>query len=172
MASAEIALALEHLAKVSDSEYITGTVGAMKLEPGAANVIPGQADFSIDIRSISVQDKDDLVEALQGKIDEITRNRGVTYKLEQLNNDTPYICSPHIRELLHESAKELELPVLDMISGAYHDSLMLGDITDAAMIFIPCKDGISHDRKESIDMDDLAKGTDLLAATLRRLSEE
>lgn len=172
MASAEIALALEHLAKVSDSEYITGTVGAMKLEPGAANVIPGQADFSIDIRSISVQDKDDLVEALQGKIDEITRNRGVTYKLEQLNNDTPYICSPHIRELLHESAKELELPVLDMISGAYHDSLMLGDITDASIIFIPCKDGISHDRKESIDMDDLAKGTDLLAATLRRLSEE
>ncbi len=172
MAAAEIALALEDLAKVSDSEYITGTIGAIELVPGAANVIPGQADFSIDIRSISAQDKDNLVEALKSRIDEITQARSVTYQLKMLNNDKPYVCNPHIRKLLHENAKDLKLPVLDMISGAYHDSLMLGDITDAAMIFIPCKDGISHDRAEMIDMDDLAKGTDLLAATLRRLSEE
>ncbi len=172
MAAAEIALALEQLAKTSPSEYITGTVGAIKLEPGAANVIPGRATISIDIRSISAKDKADLVEALKEKIEAITRVRGVSCQLKLLNDDRPYICSPHIRELLHEDAAELGLPVLDMISGAYHDSLMLGDITEAAMLFIPCKDGISHDRAEAIKMEDLVKGTELLAATLRRLSEE
>ena len=58
MASAEIALLLEKLARESDSLYITGTIGEMRLEPNAANVIPGRATFSVDIRSISLEDKD------------------------------------------------------------------------------------------------------------------
>ncbi|MEE3420064.1 MAG: M20 family metallo-hydrolase [Lachnospiraceae bacterium] len=172
MAAAEISLALEELARTSTSEYITGTVGQMKLMPGAANVIPGQAEFSIDIRSISGEDKNRLVGDLKSRIDGIAQRRGVEAVLTLLNNDMPYVCDPHIRGILHSEAEKAGIPVMDLISGPYHDSLMLGDITDAGMIFIPCKNGISHDRAEAISMKDLARGTDVLAAALLVLANE
>lgn len=172
MAAAEISLTLERLARESTSEYITGTVGTMKLVPGAANVIPGEVTFSIDIRSIRAADKDELVEDLRREIDRIAEERGVEVTLTPLNNDRPYICAPRLRQILHEAAEEEQIPTMDLISGAYHDSLMLGDITDAAMLFIPCKGGISHDRAEAIRMEDLARGTEVLAGALRRLAQE
>lgn len=172
MAAAEISLALERLAQNSTSEYITGTVGTMKLVPGAANVIPGEAEFSIDIRSISASDKNELAEELKREIEEIEKRRGVEVGMVLQNNDRPYVCNARIRNLLHAEAENVGVQVMDLISGPYHDSLMLADLTDVGMMFIPCKDGISHDRAEAIKIEDLALGTTLLASTLQKLAEE
>ena len=78
MAAAEISLLLERLALESDSMYITGTVGEMTLEPNAANVIPGHATFSVDIRSVTIEDKDALLEKFYSGIKEI--EEGVAFR--------------------------------------------------------------------------------------------
>lgn len=172
MAAAEIGLALERLARTSKSEYITGTIGDMKLSPGAINVVPGGAVFPIDIRSIHGEDKDALVRDLENEIDAIAKSRGVEATLTLQNNDRPYLCSQRIREMMHKAADDKGIQTMDLISGPYHDSLMLGDITETAMLFIPCKDGISHNRAEDIDIHDLVQGTNLLAQVLMKLADE
>ncbi|BEU88645.1 Zn-dependent hydrolase [Selenomonas sp. TAMA-11512] len=172
MAAAEISLTLERLARESKSDYITGTVGSIALVPGAANVIPGKAVFSIDIRSVSAEDKDELVRLLREEVKRIQERRGVAAELLMQNNDRPYRCPERMQQLLRAEADAAGIPAMDIISGPYHDSLMLGDITDTGMIFIPCRDGISHDRAEAIRIEDLAAGTDVLAGALEKLGKE
>mgnify|MGYP000918427154 CR=1 FL=1 len=140
--------------------------------PGAANVIPGKAVFSIDIRSVSAEDKDELVRLLREEVKRIQERRGVAAELLMQNNDRPYRCPERLQQLLRAEADAAGIPAMDIISGPYHDSLMLGDITDAGMIFIPCRDGISHDRAEAIRIEDLAAGTDVLAGALEKLGKE
>lgn len=172
MAAAEMALLLEHLAQTSTSDYITGTVGELTLTPGAANVIPGKAVFTVDIRSVSAEDKDELVENLRAGMRAIAERRGVEVTLTPLNNDAPLRCDEHLSGVMRDQADALAIPHMDLISGPYHDSLMLGDLAPAAMIFIPCEKGISHDRAENIDDDDLVKGTAVLAETLAKIADE
>ena len=172
MASAEISLLLERLALDSDSVYITGTVGEMAIEPNAANVIPGHVTFSIDIRSVSLEDKDKLLEGLYSGIKEIEDRRKVTVKTTMMNHDKAVICDEHIVGLVRGSADSLGIPSMDIVSGPYHDSLMLGDITKVGMIFVPSRDGISHNKAEWTDIEDIAKGTDILADTLLKLANE
>lgn len=172
MAAAELALTLEKLTRESDSAYITATVGEVTLTPGAANVIPGQAEFTIDIRSISAEDKDRLVQAFREAAMEIGGKRHVDVSLRMLNNDWPYLCDDHIRTILHKEAGLQRIPVSDIVSGPYHDSLILSDLMPAGMLFIPCRNGVSHDRAEAIDIQDLVLGTRLLTASLWRLADE
>ena len=172
MAAAEMALLLEELANTSTSDYITGTIGEITLTPGAANVIPGKAVFTVDIRSVSAEDKDELVENLRAGMRAIAERRGVDGTLTPLNNDAPLRCDAHLSAVLRDQADALDIPHMDLISGPYHDSLMLGDLAPAAMVFIPCEKGISHDRAENIDDDDLVKGTAVLAEALAKIADE
>ena len=172
MAAAEMALLLEELANTSTSDYITGTIGEITLTPGAANVIPGKAVFTVDIRSVSAEDKDELVENLRAGMRAIAERRGVDGTLTPLNNDAPLICDAHLSAVLRDQADALGIPHMDLISGPYHDSLMLGDLAPAAMVFIPCEKGISHDRAENIDDDELVKGTAVLAEALAKIADE
>ena len=172
MAAAEMALLLEELANTSTSDYITGTIGEIALTPGAANVIPGKAVFTVDIRSVSAEDKDELVENLRAGMRAIAERRGVDGTLTPLNNDAPLRCDAHLSAVLRDQADALDIPHMDLISGPYHDSLMLGDLAPAAMVFIPCEKGISHDRAENIDDDDLVKGTAVLAEALAKIADE
>ena len=172
MAAAEISLLLERLALESDSVYITGTVGEMSLEPNAANVIPGHVTFSIDIRSVALEDKDDLLEKLFAGMQEITERRKVCVEHTMMNHDKPVICDDHIAEIIRKSAADLGIPAMDIVSGPYHDSLILGDITKVGMIFVPSKDGLSHNKAEWTSIGDIAKGTDVLAKALFQLANE
>ena len=89
-----------------------------------------------------------------------------------MNHDKAVICDKHIVELAREVATDLDIPVMDIVSGPYHDSLMLGDITNVGMIFVPSKDGISHNKAEWTSIEDIARGTDILANTLLKLANE
>ena len=172
MAAAEISLLAERLARESDSPYITATVGDMRIEPGAANVIPGRAVFPLDIRSIRMEDKDELLDRLRAGIQKISAERGVTVREQMMNHDRPVMCDPHLRKVLREAAYRQNVPVMDIVSGPYHDSLMLGDITRVGMIFVPSRDGISHNRAEWTDIRDIAAGAAVLAEALRTLGNE
>lgn len=172
MAAAEISLLLEKLAVESSSMYITGTVGEMTIEPGQANVIPGHVNFSVDIRSVSLEDKDDLLAKFYEGIKEIEERRGVRVEIQMMNHDKAVICDEQITDIIRKSAKELNIDAVELVSGPYHDSLMLGDITKVGMIFVPSKDGISHNKAEWTDIKDISLGTEILLNTMIELAND
>ncbi len=172
MAAAEMAAELERLARESKSAYITGTVGHVEVLPNAANVIPGEVRFTVDIRSVSAEDKDELYQALLMAYENIAQRRGVKVEITLLNHDKPLLCDEAICELLRDKADGLAIPCIDIVSGPYHDSLLLGDLTRVGMLFVPSRDGISHDRNEWTDTADIARGADVLAEAMLALANE
>ena len=172
MAVAEMSVELERLARESRSAYITGTVGHVEVMPNAANVIPGEVRFTVDIRSVSAEDKDELYRALCKAYEEIAARRGVSVAITLLNHDKPLLCDDGICKLLRAKAEALSIPYMDIVSGPYHDSLLLGDLTKVGMLFVPSKDGISHDRNEWTDTADIARGADVLAEAMLALANE
>lgn len=171
-ASCEIALVLEKLALKCNSEYNTATVGRVEVIPNAVNVIPGKVKFSIDIRDCEFETKMELVEELKKEIKKIEEKREVQVNLINENNDIPMKCDPTIVEILRNSCKEKNIEYDIMISGAYHDSMFVGEFTPVAMIFVPSKNGISHSPDEWTDYEDIALGVDVLAKSLLELSNK
>lgn len=170
MAAAELALRIEDIAKKSESEYITATVGKVDVFPNAVNVIPGEVKLTIDIRSIDMNAKEAAVEFLCCEAERIRKERGVEIIMRMENHDTPLRCNEHILGEIHNSCSELGIKYLDMISGPYHDSLFVGRFAPTAMIFVPSKNGISHSENEWTDFEDLSIGADVLANTLLKIS--
>lgn len=171
-ASCEIALVLEHLAKTSTSEYTTATVGYVKVIPGAENVIPGKVYFTIDIRDIDNTSKKLLTEKLQAEICEIEKRRGVNVSLTLESDEIPAVCDPGIIDLIEKNCERSDVEYTRLISGAYHDSMIVGSFAPVAMIFVPSKNGISHSPDEWTDFKDIAQGVDILAETLLNLSNK
>ncbi len=172
MAASEMALALEQLGRTSTSEYTTVTVGRVDVIPNAVNVIPGCVTFSIDIRDCDYDNKNELIAKMKKAFGDIAERRGVTYELTEYNNDHPMKCEPAITQKIEAACKAQAIPYEYTISGAFHDSMLVGEFAPVAMIFVPSKDGISHSPEEWTDYDDLAAGTDVLADTLIAMANE
>lgn len=172
VAACELSLAVEKFAKESKGEYVTATVGRVNVFPNAVNVISGHTEFSIDIRSIDMESKDIMVKQIYDEVKRIESERGVKITLKQENHDVPYKCDEHLIDKLKDNCEKLNIEYKELISGAYHDSLFVSYFAPAAMIFVPCKDGISHSKDEWSDFEDIALGTDVLASTLLELSNE
>lgn len=170
MAACEIALKLEEYAITWASEYTTGTVGKVNVVPGAENVIPGLVEFSIDIRDIDFENKERLINKLKDFITELEERRGVKVEIATLNHDHPVVCNEVLRDSLFKSCREIGEEPMELISGAYHDSLLVGRFAPVAMLFVPSKDGISHSPDEWTDFEDIALGADVLANTLLELA--
>lgn len=166
MAACEIGLALEQLACTSKGEYLTATVGSMETFPGTPSVIPGRVRLSVDIRAIREQDKAKLADDFRRVAEEIAMRRGVRVVFREPSDDLPVHCDDRLRRLLAAKAAELDYPSMPLISGPYHDSLFLHAFSPVAMLFVPSKGGISHDRREDTSLEDIAKGTDVLAYAL------
>jgi amidase, hydantoinase/carbamoylase family len=169
-ASCEIALILEKLALKCNSEYNTATVGRVEVIPNAVNVIPGKVKFSIDIRDCEFETKKALVEELKKEIKEVEEKRDIKVNLIKENDDIPMKCDQAIVDILRESCEEKNISYDMMISGAYHDSMFVGEFTPVAMIFVPSKNGISHSPDEWTDYEDIALGVDVLAKSLLELA--
>lgn len=172
-AACEIALTLEKLARENtNSDYTTATVGRVNVIPNAMNVIPGQVDFTVDIRDTDYQSKNILFDTLAKGFADIEQKRGVKIEYKKLNEDMPIKCDPAFTEIIEGYCKNNSVPYEYLISGAYHDSMMVGLFAPVAMIFVPSKNGISHSPEEWTDFEDLATGVELLAEALLEISNK
>ncbi|WP_018751165.1 Zn-dependent hydrolase [Paenibacillus sanguinis] len=172
LACCEIALELERLAKESASVDTVATVGKVEVLPGSSNVISGHVQFTIDIRDSDYDSKSLLVRDLQQFILQLEAARGVKVSLELINDDLPTRSDEGIVALLEAACQQRQIPYHKMVSGAFHDSMLVGRFAPIAMIFVPSKDGISHSPEEYTDCGDIALGTDILAETLLRLAQQ
>jgi ureidoglycolate amidohydrolase len=169
-AASELILAIEQQAKTSGSTDTVATVGICEVFPGAVNSIPSRVHLSLDIRDTDLQRRDSLIVAVEASSQAIAANRGVTIRQELVNADAPGDCAANIVETLSESCKKRRLSFLPMVSRAYHDSLFMSRIAPVGMLFIPCRNGYSHRPDEYASPEDIARGTLILAETLRSLA--
>lgn len=171
-ACGEIIVEIEKISKESASEDTVATVGKIDILPNATNVISGEVTFSIDIRDIDDKVKQECIKKIFEFIRKVEKKRDLKIEIQTINDDVATLSDTKILETLNEVCKEHSIDSHQMISGAYHDSMMVGKFAPMAMIFVPSKDGISHSPDEWTEYEDIAKGTNVLANTLLKLSNQ
>jgi ureidoglycolate amidohydrolase len=170
LAAAEIALAVEASARSSGSRDTVGTVGACDVFPGAVNSIPSRVRMEVDVRDIDEARRDAVLRNIEQAFEEVARRRGVEADMELVNADPPAHSAPHVVDTLIQACETHGLRFERMISRAYHDSLFMSRIAPTAMLFIPCRGGVSHRPDEYASPDAIAQGTLVLAESLARLA--
>ncbi len=155
------------------SEYEDGrlTIGRVQLHPGTFSVVAGQADFTLDLRHSEKSSLKAMEEKVLALAEEIASARALSFHSQLVDSTEPTDMSVPLISLLEEEAKNLNYPYLKMISWAGHDAQILSWKTDAALIFIPSINGISHSPEEAIRWDDLEKGANLLFQAILRLAK-
>jgi len=169
-AAAEIILALEQAAKSTGAIDTVGTVGICEVFPGAVNSIPSRVRLSTDIRDIDAARRDSVLHALSAVASEVSARRGVRITTEVVNADPPAVCDAAILAALETSAKDAGVTHKCMVARAYHDSSFVCCFAPVAMLFIPCRGGVSHRPDEYASPEWIAKGVNVLARTLAHLS--
>ncbi len=112
------------------------------------------------------------MQAVRRDVESIVARREVRIAELLVNADEPAVCSAHIVGAIDEVCASYGIPAKHMVSRAYHDSLFMARIAPIAMIFIPCRGGVSHRPDEYAAPDDIASGTRVLASALGKLAAE
>lgn len=170
LAAAEIALALESAARGSGAIDSVATTGVCEVFPGAVNSIPSRVRISADIRDIDESRRDLMLTAVERACVEVGARRGVKATIEMINRDAPATCERSIVSALSEACTKHGFAYDSMVSRAYHDSLFMSRVCPVAMLFIPCRDGVSHRPDEYSSPEDIARGVLVLAEALANLA--
>ena len=169
-AAAELVLALEAAAKSTGAIDTVGTVGVCEVFPGAVNSIPSRVQMTTDVRDIDRARRDGVMAALARAAEEVGTRRDVKIMTELINADPPTICDGAILAALEESAKAAGKRFKKMVARAYHDSSFVSCIAPTAMLFIPCRGGVSHRPDEYASPEWIGSGVHVLSRTLAALS--
>lgn len=139
-----------------------GTVGMVQVFPNSRNVIPGQVKFSIDLRN----DSDAALEAMAAQMHEsaarLAQAAGLSVRLEPVSSYPAQPFDPQCVAAVERAAQQLGHPCRRMISGAGHDAVYMARLAPTGMIFVPCKDGVSHNELEDARPEHLRAGCDVL----------
>ncbi len=162
LGAAEIALALEEAA-IQEREYGTvATVGELDVYSGAMNVVPGEVQIKVDIRSTSIESRQRVVDHLYKTISQIINKRQVEVKDKVIGMEAPVNLSSELMDIVEQICVKKDIAYRHMQSGAGHDSMNMVELGPTALIFIPSKEGISHNPKEHSDLEDILDGIDIL----------
>lgn len=168
-AAAEIVLGVERIASREAGPTTVGTVGILKIQPGAMTVIPGSAELGIDIRDTVPEAKRVASEKIAAMIEEVCRRRNIGLNLVKLLDDTPGQMSPTLQAAIRSAAERLGYAYHSMPSAAGHDARIMSFFTRTGMIFVPSKEGISHSPKEWTDPEDVLAGVNVLAEAVQEV---
>jgi len=171
-AASEIILGVERIASVEAGPHTVGTVGYANAQPGVLNVIPGKVELGIDIRDIDKDSKDLAVRKIISLLEYVGNNRGVKVDYRILADETPVTLSGKIIGALEEAAQALGYPYRLMPSGAGHDAMYMAEVAETGMIFVPSREGISHNVAEYTAVEDIARGAELLLEAVLHLANE
>ncbi len=165
------ALGVVLVENIANEFDVVATVGKIECGPGAVNVIPGHATFTIDIRSGDDQLRDQAFAKIQHELDMICLNRNLVARWTEIHNAPAVVCADWIQALQASVLRDMNLHPYTLMSGAGHDAMAMADICDVAMYFVRCKGGVSHHPDESVTVDDVALAIDALSNTLQKLAQ-
>src|SRR6202162_5587687 len=165
----EFVLAVERIAKTHGPNAV-GTVGEAVIAAPSRNVIPGEIAFTVDIRSPASETLDAIDQDLRGAAAEIAGRRKVEIAFEAIWRKPPTIFNPKLVDAIENATKALGYSHRRITSGAGHDASTLATVVPAAMIFVPCKDGVSHNELEDATQADCTAGANVLMHTVLALA--
>ena len=148
--------------------YGRGTVGMVQVTPNSRNVIPGQVTFSIDLRSVSAQTLAAMDRDLAQHIADVQARTGLGIELKQVSHFPPCPFHPDCVDAVRDAVAALGYTAMDVVSGAGHDAIYAARVAPAGMIFVPCKDGVSHNEIEDANPAHLEAGANVLLQAMLR----
>lgn len=163
--ASELIVAIRDIASSTPGRQVA-TVGRISVEPGAPNVIPGAARFTLEIRDLSMDTIDQVFQAIQAVAQEADRSKGLHTRFERFYESLGAPTDPRLRQLVEDSATAAGFSTLRMPSGAGHDAQSMAELGPVGMVFVPSRAGISHSPDEWTAPDDVARGTEVLFHTL------
>jgi N-carbamoyl-L-amino-acid hydrolase len=165
----EIVLAVERIAKKHGPNAV-GTVGEAVIAAPSRNVIPGEIAYTVDVRSPDSKTLDAIDKDLQEAIAEIAPRRKAEIELKAIWRKEPTVFNAKLVDAVENAAKTLGYTHRRITSGAGHDACNLATVVPAAMVFVPCKDGISHNELEDATQLDCTAGANVLMHTVLALA--
>jgi hydantoinase/carbamoylase family amidase len=168
--ASELMIELERLARASPSGTTVGTVGVIRALPGAINVVPGEVDLDVDVRDSDLDAREAVVASLLDAARVIAGRRELELDIEPIVRDTPVDCSPVVVDAVAAACEEAGLRYRRMISGAYHDAMIMAARVPVGMMFVPSAGGISHHPDEYTAPEQIDDGVRVLAGALARLA--
>ncbi|TFC28505.1 allantoate amidohydrolase [Cryobacterium sp. TMT1-3] len=170
--ASEVILAIERIAREAN---LSGTVGHLAVFPDAVNVIAGRVEFSLDLRGESDAQRDRAWALIEQTAEQICDRRALTVTSVQTHGAPAAHCSPHLRVAV---ATGIRLAVADdsappsLLSMAGHDAMAIAALTDIGMLFVRCRDGMSHHPDESVTEADVALALDAFEAAVLHLADQ
>ena len=169
--AAEAVLAVERIAREAGGDVVA-TVGRMAVGPGAVNVVPGEVEFSIDVRSGDEALRDFTAQRIGAAIEEICGDRGLGLTIEQVQDLGASPCDPKLTAMLEAALVEAEHPARTLVSGAGHDTMVMASLCPTAMLFIRCEGGVSHNPAEAVTADDAEAALQVMLRFIEKLGEQ
>ncbi|MGG3888965.1 M20 family metallo-hydrolase [Metabacillus fastidiosus] len=168
LGAAEIALELEKAAKDEREHGTVATVGVLDVFSGAMNVVPGEVELKVDIRSSSLESRQRVLDRLHNIIEAIKENRKLDFDCKQISAEEPVLLCEELMELLKDICEQKEFSYQFMQSGAGHDAMNMTRLGPVGLIFVPSVDGLSHHPNEFTELDDIMMGIDVLEEAVIR----
>lgn len=167
-AASRAALAVRQEVRAEPGRQV-GTVGYVKVEPSARNIIPGRVEFPVELRDLDAAKVERIWARIEKRFQQIAAAEKVRIECAPLSSDKPALTDPALQDAIRESARAAGLTTLDLPSGAGHDAQQIARIAPVGMIFVPSRGGISHSPKEFSAPEDVANGAEVLYRTILRL---
>lgn len=161
-AAAELILCAERLGREEAVHKSVATVGRINVPHQALNVVPGETEIFVDIRGIDRESVERIYHGIQAKYRSLEKERGVTVEETLLSDESPVPMDHKLGEIIERNCKRTGLSYTWMPSGAGHDAMNVAKIAPAAMIFVPCAGGISHNLQESVKEEDMRNSIQIL----------
>ncbi|MEP9381540.1 allantoate amidohydrolase [Nocardioides sp. KR10-350] len=168
--AAEAISAIERLARGTGPQGVIATVGRIEVRPGAVNVIPGRADFSLDLRAATDEERDRMWARMYAELRAICLDRGLRLEVLENHRAASAPCAPWLREAViagigSTDDRGADRP-LGLWSRAGHDAMAIAGVAEIGMLFVRCFDGISHHPAEDVREIDVARGIDAFEAAV------
>jgi allantoate deiminase len=172
LGAAEVIVGLNKIVTQIPGAPTVGTVATIDVFPASRNIIAEEVVFTLDLRDIDLDRRNRYEQQVRELIAASAKAHQLTYEISVDTNSAPRYCADWIKAIIGEECKALSLDAPELMSGPFHDALALSYACDYGMIFIRCKDGISHNPLEYSSGEDLALGTEILYGTILKVLEK
>lgn len=165
-AAAEIVLVAEEVARDSRHRGTRATVGTLDVEPGSITTIPGRVSLTLDVRDVDSDRQRDTAMEIVRRAAALSERRGVELGVSLLGDTSPVVLPVWLRDVVAGACRDLATGYRVMPSGASHDAQNVNHITEAAMIFVPSRGGLSHVPEEFTTSHEIALGISVLLGAM------
>jgi hydantoinase/carbamoylase family amidase len=171
--AAEMIEAVETVASGNPRHSLVATVGQLRVQPGASNVIPGFVEFSVDVRAGDDIARTEAAGEIRQRLWQIGLKRGLVVGVETVHEKPVAVCAPMMRQAIAKAVRSLTgTTPRELVSGAGHDGQAMSHLTGIGMMFVRCRGGISHSPFEFVSVDDMGLAVEALVGTVAEIGRE